>query len=280
VALLTPAAALAELLARVGAAPARAVALSADELAHWPADAVAAMKAQGVLRPGKPGDTAVCPGCEQACVMQVQQRLQAGHKAALFIVCDKPEDIGRVPLAAAHLERWRVDGQTLGDALSLLLGGCECQPGPDGGQAWRLGAVAGRTGKSAVHLRFDNQGRALLDVAGHALELGLLLAFHGERLVLDARQLARCVDAPAQGAGLAAETAEQRTDRLRARRAALQKKGVKAFLQVLAQEEEVSVSMVKKILRRSTPDTDAALPAWAAVVAPRQGVSPGKKNKH
>lgn len=276
---LTPAAALAELLARLGAAPARAVALSGDELGNWPADAVAAMKVHGVLRPIKPGNTAVCPGCEQACVMPAQQRLQAGHKAALFIVCDKPEDIGRVPLSAGHLERWRVDGQTLGDALAGLLGASECQAARDSRQAWRLGAVAGRTDKAAVHLQFDDEGRALLDVAGHALELGLLLAVHGERLVLDARQLARCVDAPAHGAGPAAETAEQRTDRLLARRAALQKKGVKAFLRVLAQEEDVSVSMVKKILGRTTPDADAALPAWAAVVAPRQGVSPGKRTK-
>lgn len=274
---LTPAAAVAELLARLGAAPTRAVVLSGAELAQWPADAVAALKAHGALRPGTPGDTAVCPGCEEACVMPVQQRLRAGGGAALFIVCDKRDDIGRVPVAPAHLERWRADGRTLGDALALLLGGGECQP--DAATGWRIGTVAGRTDKAAVHLRFDDRGRAQLDVAGHALELGSFLAVQGQRLLLDARQIARCVDAPAPGADLAAETAEERADRLRARKAALQQRGVRAFLQVLAQEEGVSVSMLKKVLARAAPAADPVLPAWAAGVAPRQGVSKRTKTQ-
>lgn len=278
---LTPSAALTELLARLGVAPGQAVALSGDELGRWPDNLVAALKAQGVLRPGKPGDTANCPGCEQACVMAVQMLTRPGRPAAAFIVCDKRDDINRVPLDALHLERWRATERSLADALAGLLGGGEAQQVVAGGAALRLGVVTGLANKAAVHLRFDDQGRALLDVAGHALELAVLLSVQGERLLLDTRHLARCVDTPAVGVALPVETAEQRSGRLQARRAVLQRQDVKAFLQLIAQEEGVSVSMVKKILGRTTAPAlkDTPLDGWGATIAILPGVSPDKTRK-
>jgi hypothetical protein len=276
---LTPGAALVELLARLCAAPGRVLALSADELQHWPDDAVLALKTHGVLRPGKPGDTAVCPGCERACVMPVQQRQRPGRQPVAFVVCDKRDDIGRVPLVQAHLERWRADGQTLGDALAGLLGAGACHPLPALSFVFRLGMVAGAADKAPVQLRFDEHGHALLDVAGHGVELAAVLAIQGVRLVLDTRHLGRCADAPAGGAALAAETAAQRSARLLARKAVLQQRGVKAFLAVLAAEEGVSVSMVKRILGRVQEPAAPPLPAWAAVVAPPGGVSADGKRK-
>lgn len=211
--------------------------------------------------------------------MPVQQQLRPGQPAAAFIVCDRRDDIGRVPLAPAHLERWRVDGQTLGDALSALLGSGACHPVPATLFTFRLGVVVGLADKAPVQLQFDDQGPAQVQVAGHVLDLAEVLAIQGGRLVLDTRHLGRCVDAPAAGAALAAETAAQRTTRLMARKVVLQQRGVKAFLQVLAEEEGVSVSMVKRILSRADWHEDAPLPGWAAPVAPRRGVSPSSKTK-
>ena len=270
---------LAEFLGRLGTAPGRAVAFGSDELQHWPADAVAALKAHGALRPGKPGETAVCPGCEQACVMPVQQPQRPGRPAAAFVVCDRRDDIGRVPVAPAHLERWRADGQTLGDALAGLLGGGACYAVPGVAFVFRLGMVAGVADKAPVQLRFDDQGCALLDVAGHAVELAALLGVSGGKLLLDTRHLGRCADAPADGVALAAETPAQRTERLQARKAVLRQHGVKGFLHVLAEEEGVSVSMVKRILGRKQQPAAQALPAWAAALALPGGVSPGSKRK-
>ncbi len=278
VAPLTAAEALAELLARLGAAPGRALAISAEELLPWPPAAVAALKAHGVLRPGKPDDTAVCPGCERACVMPVQQRQRAGVAAA-FVVCDRRDDIGRVPLAPALLERWRVDAQTLGDALAGLLGAGACHPEPGVAFAFRVGAVAGASDKAAVQLRFDEQGQARLNVAGHAVEVASVLGIRADRLVLDTRHLGRFADAPAAGEALAAETPAQRTTRLQARKAALQRRGVKAFLAVLAEEEGVTVSMIERILARRPEPAAPVLPAGAAAVAPAESVSPRSKRK-
>lgn len=271
---LTDAEALAEMLSRLGVAPGRALAFSAEELAHWPADAVAALKAHGVLRPGKPGDTAVCPGCERACVMPAQQRQRAGV-AAVFVVCDRRDDIGRVPLASALLERWRVDVQTLGDALASLLGAGACYPVPGVASAFRVGAVD----KAPVQLHFGDEGRVRLEVAGHALELASVLSIRSGKLVLNTRHLCLCADAPAAGAALTAETPAQRTTRLQARKAALQQRGVKAFLAVLAEEEGVSVSMIKRILARSPSPEAPGFPAWVAPSAPVRGVSTVSKYK-
>ena len=209
--------------------------------------------------------------------MPVEQRLRPGEPAAAFIVCDRREDIGRVRLAPADLERWRADGQTLGDALAKLLGAGVCEAAASNAPRWRLGQVSGRADKAAVHLGFDDHGRAVLEVAGHVVDLAAVLTIQAGRLVLDTRRLGRCADAPAGGAKLIAETPEQRTARLRARKAALQKQGVRAFLQAIAEEERLSKSMVKKILERRGLASEAPLPAWAASLAPRKGVSPAKK---
>jgi hypothetical protein len=68
---MTPPDALIELLARMGAGNGAAVLVSNEELSQWPAIAVEAMKAQRILAKARPASSAICPGCEQACVMPV-----------------------------------------------------------------------------------------------------------------------------------------------------------------------------------------------------------------
>ena len=274
-----PGTALSELLARLGASPGHALVVTADELAHWPPDVVTMLKAHAVFRPGKPGDTAVCPGCEHACVMPVQQRIRPGLPAAAFIVCDRRDDIGQVRLAPSHLEHWRADGQTLGDALAVLLGAGACHAVAGVRPAFRVGVVPAAADKVPLQLQFDDQGRAVLEVAGHRLDLESVLSVHGGSLALDTQRLSRCAVAPATGSAQMPESAAQRTARLLARKAALQQRGVKAFLQALAREEGVSVSMVKRILARAALAEDSPLPVWGAQVAPRASVSPTTKTK-
>lgn len=270
---------LAELLARLGAAPGHALELSANELRQWPQGTVAALKAHAVLRPGKPGETAVCPGCERACVMPVQQQMRAGLPAAAFVFCDRRDDIGRVPLVAAHLERWHADVRTLGDALAEQLGAGVCQPVPAARHAFRLGLVASGTNRAPVQLYIDDQRRPALDVAGHVLALESVLTIRGGALILDTRHLGRCADAPTGGAALTAETPAKRSERLLARKAVLQQRGTRAFLRVMAQEEDVSVSMIKKILGRARQSKDAPVAGWAASLMTGRGASIGRKPK-
>ena len=79
---------LVKLLARLAVAGSGAVEVPGDELAGWPQDDVAALKSHSVLMPGKPAESAICPGCERACVMPVQVLPRAGRPASLFVVWD------------------------------------------------------------------------------------------------------------------------------------------------------------------------------------------------
>jgi len=58
-----------ELLARMGASNGAAVLVSDEELSHWPAAAVKAMKSQKLLVKARPAASVVCRGCERECIM-------------------------------------------------------------------------------------------------------------------------------------------------------------------------------------------------------------------
>lgn len=266
---------LAELLARLSAAGSGVVEVPGDEVAGWPQDDVAALKSHAVLLPGKPANSAICPGCERACVMPVQVLPRAGRAASLFIVCDKPVDINRVAVAPAALERWRVSVQSLADAISRLLRGGTATAHGGGAAGYRLGFVLGKQDRAALHLSFDDKGPRLL-VAGHALEVQDVLVLHAQQLALDQRRLARCVNAPADAASaVPAESQEAAGKRMLARKLALKAAGTKAFLKIIALEEDCSESWVKQLIAKaSAPNPFAGL---GAQPAPDTTVSTRKK---
>ena len=267
---------LAELLARLAMAGSGVVEVPGDELAGWPKDDVAALKSHLVLVPGKPAEGAVCPGCERACWMQVQVLPRSGRPASLFIVCDKPVDINRVPVAPAALERWRVSVQSLADAMSRLIGGNAATAHGGVSVGFRIGFVQGRKqDRAALHLNFDDKGPRLL-MAGHVLEVQDVLILHEQRLAFDERMLARCVDAPADTASAGpAESQDAVGQRMLARKLELKAAGTKAFLKVIASEEDCSVSWVKQLIAKaSAPSPFSGLGARSA---PDATVSTRKK---
>ncbi len=106
---MTPEAVLIELLARLGARKGGAVFVSAEEVRQWPPVAVAAMKSQKLLMNARPVSSLVCPGCERECVMPVHTLPTGRRSPASFIVCDKRDDINRVPVSTEQLTQWRCD---------------------------------------------------------------------------------------------------------------------------------------------------------------------------
>lgn len=267
----TAAAALGELLARLGAAGGGAIELRGNELARWPAEAVQALQARRVLVPSSPATSAVCDGCERGCSMPVQVLTKQGQPPRAFIVCDKDDDIGRVPVALQRLERWRASDASLADALAAMLGSTQATRLAGETKALRLGVVAGRTTRVAVLLRWIDGG-AVLEVAGHVLPLDLALTIKDAALTLDSKTLVRCVDAPAAGAGVPAESPDERRQRLKARVAAEKRKGTKAFNEVVAAEEGLSVSRLKQLVAEPKPAPDT----WAAPLAGLAGASSKK----
>lgn len=265
---------LAELLARLTVAGSGVVEVPGDELAAWPQDDVAALKSHAVLVPGKPAESAICPGCERACLMPVQVLPRAGRPASLFIVCDKPVDINRVAVVPAALERWRVSVPGLAYALARLLGNDGAAPFDAVAQGFRLGVVKGRKNKAELHLRVG-PGIPRMVAAGHEIDLALLLSVHQQQLVLDLRWLARCVDAPVANAAVVVEDPEERRKRLTARVARERAKGTRGFLKVVAAEEDISVPRLKQLVEAPKP----VAADWTAPLSMKSTTSPKKSKR-
>jgi len=248
---MTPQSVLTELLDRIAASNGAPVLVGADERADWPAEAVAALQSQGVMTKVRPAVSTVCPGCERECVMPVYTLTGAGHAAGAFIVCDKRSDINRVPVPLDRLEQWQVSGDSIAGMLAALLGLHRSgQDDPSSGR-WEVGLLKGAKHSSHVVMRAGNG--LTLDLAGHSIVLTEVLALENGALSVDKRALTRLVDQPVAGAG-DVESAVQRRERLKKRVQTLKAKGVRAFLKTVAEEEGISVSRLKQLLKDdSTP---------------------------
>ena len=100
---MTPQRALHELFERIGIAQGISVLLTSDELSHWHNDTVVLMKSHGLLTRAQPASSAICPGCENECVMPVHTPPNKARRPDSFIVCDKRSDINRVPVSTKRL---------------------------------------------------------------------------------------------------------------------------------------------------------------------------------
>lgn len=171
------------------------------------------------------------------------------RKPDAFIVCDKRSDINRVPVPVDRLEQWQATGESVAVLLARLLG--LHRSGGTSGNAtrWEVGVLKGA--KHSSHLVLVADGSLTLSLAGHSIPLADVLTLAGRAFKVDRRTLNRLVDRPVAGAG-DVESAAQRRERLKKRVHALKVKGVKAFLKTIAEEEGITVSRVKQLLREET----------------------------
>ena len=243
---MTPQAALIELLERVGAGHGAAVLISEHVLGQWPSAAVSAMRAQGLLTKASPASSAVCPGCERECVMPVQTLSDTMRAPEAFVVCDKRSDINRVAVPVSRLEQWQASGASIAKLLAGLLG--LRRPGASGADTtrWEIGRLKGA--KLSSHLVLLADGKLSLALAGHSIALTDVLGLEGDRFTVDKRTLKRLVDQPVAGAG-DRESAAQRRERFKKRKQELKAKGDRAFLKTISEEEAISVSRVKQLLK-------------------------------
>ena len=86
----------------------------------------------------------------------------------------------------------------------------------------------------------------------------MCLELKGDRFSVNRRTLDRLVDQPVAGAG-DAESAEQRRERLKVRVRAQKARGTRAFLKVVADEEGISVSRLKQLVKKEPEPTKARL---------------------
>ena len=195
---MSPEAVLIEVLDRVAGSRDHTTRISARELAGWPADAVAALKSQRLLRRSRPATSVVCPGCEQQCGMPVYTVVGAGASPGQtdrwsFIVCDKRDDINRVTVEPDRLTQWQSGPDAVCDFVADCLG---LRPsGKRTGRAglMEIGMANGRKRRQMLCLRTDGE---LGLVAGEgAVALAEVVDFNRGHYGLKATEIHRLVDA-------------------------------------------------------------------------------------
>ena len=204
---MTPQAALLELLARVGARNGAAVLVSDEELCQWPAEAVAAMKSQGLLAKTRPATSVVCTGCEQQCSgMRVHTGAARPSGSASFIVCDKRSDINRVPVSVARLTQWRCGAEAVRGFVAQSLGLRLSDKNSSDGDLL-IGIATGDKRRQMLCLRAE--GELPLVAANNAMPLPELVGFRDGEYSFDGGLVRQLVDS--------ATTADSRYTRSNAR---------------------------------------------------------------
>jgi hypothetical protein len=149
----------------------------ADEAAQWPGGALEVLVKSGLLGRAEPARVIECDGCERNCFMPVHVRPAEGNRPArAFISCDKPEDVGRVPVDLGRLAQWRITGGILAGAMARLLGFLQAPQEDGAGKRWTLGMLKGNEHKAQITLAVANG--VALKVAGHDIPLAEVLTFN------------------------------------------------------------------------------------------------------
>ena len=86
--------------------------LSAEDVAAWPKGDFEEAVRTGLLEKTGPAEEVVCPGCEVSCHEAVEFIRGANPKdTRAYVVCGQRDDIGRVAIPLATLDRWAVNAK-------------------------------------------------------------------------------------------------------------------------------------------------------------------------
>lgn len=181
-----------ELVDRLGASGGTAVLISEAELCRWPGEAVLALKSQRIIAKAKAADSALCPGCEEECVVPVITFPGGEGAARSFILCEQRDDTNRVPVTTSHLLQWRCSLELVcgfvADSLGLLRG--RIQRNQAG--MLEIGMVTGTKRLQKVCLEVTD--RVQVVVGQSKVDLAELVAFDEGKFSVSQRMIQRLVD--------------------------------------------------------------------------------------
>lgn len=222
-----------------------------DEVKDWPAGALDVLVTSGLLQQAQPLTTIECDGCEENCINKpvVVYPAQKDKPGRAFIVCDESNDLGRIHVSFDRMRQWQTTGGLIAAALARFLGLPRTASLATDGKQWNVGTLKGKKHNSPITL-LAGDGLTLA-LAGHTAPLVDVLTIEKNNLALDKAALIRLVDNPAGGAQ--AETPEARRERIRARVREEKAKGTRAFLRVVADEEDISISRLKQLVKDDAP---------------------------
>jgi hypothetical protein len=194
---MTPLETLLELLARVEASRNAAALVNEEELSRWPVEAVRTLKTHKLLVRASPAASVACPGCEQECAMPVHTVSAGVGKATTFIVCDKRDDINRVPVPAVRLRQWQCGAEAVGSFVAHSLGLRLESQRKTGTGLWALGLVTGK--RRSQMLCLQTNGALKLVVGDSAFPLAEVVRAKTEGYSVDSEAIRQLVDAATTG---------------------------------------------------------------------------------
>jgi hypothetical protein len=190
---MNPQSVLIELLERVAARHGPAVLITDEELRQWPTASVKALKSQRLIAKASSASSAICPGCEQECVMPVHTIQAMTGSPASFVVCDKRSDISRVPVTDEKLLQWRFTIDFISRFIVTCLGLRASENQTAGSDLLELGIVSGNKRRQMLCLQTTDK---LTLVVGKAMvPLTELIEFHDGAYSLDSVMIRQMVDA-------------------------------------------------------------------------------------
>lgn len=78
-----------------------------EDIAAWPEGDFDEALRTGLLEEAAPAEEVVCPGCEDACLEDVEFVYgDRPEDTRAYVICGQREDIGRVPIPLESLQRW------------------------------------------------------------------------------------------------------------------------------------------------------------------------------
>jgi hypothetical protein len=190
---MTPPEVLIELLDRFAALQGDKVLISEAELTDWPAAAVAALKAQRLIKKSRPVSSVVCPGCERECVMPVHCLTDAAHPMETFIVCDKRSDINRVMVDSKRLTQWQCNADAICRFVTESLKLRRSDQASEQANRWNIGVATGSKRSQMLCVQIDEF--CMLAAGGNALPLADLVEFDKDVYSLNDGMIRKMVDA-------------------------------------------------------------------------------------
>ena len=189
---MTPIEALLELLGRVGARESSPVLVVDGELNQWPAEAVKAMKSQKLIMKARPSSSAICPGCERECVMQVHSPPAKTKVGRSFVVCDKRSDINRVIVPTERLNQWQCRAEMVCEFVAAELGLRRTGSQTTSLGLWEIGIAHGVKRTQMLCLKVDGELSLIAGDVSHPL--ADLILYSDGNFRIDHTLIGRLVD--------------------------------------------------------------------------------------
>ncbi len=185
------------LLAGLGDSKSGELTLRRGWFVDWPQGVLNALLALKVLTPTKPAQSLDCDGCEMNCPMPVHVLSgEEGRPARAFISCDKPVNVGRVPVPLENLNQWKFTGFAFASALcrALEIATVPKSEGEGPEAIWNLGMARGSLHRAEIKLSLARPPS--FEIGDHQKPVVSLLSLTNNGFELDREEVNWLLDHP------------------------------------------------------------------------------------